>query len=139
MDLPKQTLVSATQALIKAGWLIDSGNSQNLPKIPENSGTLQELNSTQLNSTQDKDKGNPSNKKYLDFVFLSDEEYTKLVKRFGEKETTRWIEKLDSGIGSKGYKYKSHYKTIISWSLKDSKVKDSVSEQVDKLKAKGRL
>ena len=57
LDLPKQTLISALQALIKAGWVNESGNSQNLPKIPGNSGTLQEHNitqhkSNQLNSTQ---------------------------------------------------------------------------------------
>jgi len=203
LDLPKSTLIPAIQALIKAGWMIDSGNSQILPKIPGNSGqpdhhrndehqsnsgpknkktspnthglgetvkvrcfsntvqsknqsnsngllekenktalalsksglksggsdtfpkipgnsgTLQELNSTQLNSIQDKDRENLSKKQYLDHVLLSDEEHTKLIERFGSKETTVWIEKLDSYIGSKGRKYKSHYKTIISWSLKD--------------------
>ena len=119
LDLPKQTLVSALKALIKAGWMYDSENFQNLPKIPGISGTLQELNTIQDNTIQDKDKKNTSKKQYLDHVFLTDEERTKLVERFGDKETTVWIEKLDSYIGSKGRKYKSHYKTIISWSLKD--------------------
>jgi hypothetical protein len=121
MDLPKSTLVPAIQALIKAGWMIDSGNSQNLPKIPGNSGTLQELNSIQYNTIQDKDRKNPSQKQYLDHIFLSDEEHAKLIERFGDKETAVWIEKLDSYIGSKGHKYKSHYKTIISWSLRDER------------------
>jgi len=128
LDLPKQSLISAIQALIKAGWMYDSENSQNLPKIPENSGTLQELNSTQLNSTQDKEKEKLPKKQYLDHVFLSDDEHAKLVKRFGGKETEIWIEKLDSGIGSKGYKYKSHYKTIISWSLKDERTGNAKSK-----------
>jgi len=63
----------------------------------------------------------PDKRKYLDHVFLTDEERAKLVERYGEKEANQWIERLDSGIGSKGYKYKSHYKTIISWSLKDER------------------
>ena len=52
LDLPKRTLVSALQALIKSGWMFDSENSQNLPKIPGISGTLQEHNITQHNTNQ---------------------------------------------------------------------------------------
>jgi len=70
----------------------------------------------------------PDKKKYLDHVFLTDEEHAKLVVRYGKEETGRWIEKLDSGIGSKGYKYKSHYKTIINWSLKDERTSDTKSK-----------
>jgi hypothetical protein len=53
--------------------------------------------------------------KYLDNVFLLDEEYQKLFDSLGESKTKDMIEKLDLYIGSKGDKYKSHYKTILNW------------------------
>jgi phage replication O-like protein O len=52
-------------------------------------------------------------------IKLSQEEYDKLIKRFGEVITKEKIEILSSGIASKGYKYKSHYATILSWDRKD--------------------
>ena len=48
-------------------------------------------------------------------VLLSDDEYQKLMDRFGDKETERIIENLSIGIQSKGYKYKDHYATILNW------------------------
>lgn len=58
-------------------------------------------------------------KKYLDFIFLTDEEHEKLVNKFGNKIADDWIKTLNNGIGSKGYKYKSHYHTILAWHRKD--------------------
>ena len=60
-------------------------------------------------------------KKFLDFVYLTEEEHRKLIERFGEAEVQAKIEGLNTGIGSKGYKYKSHYFTILNWSRKDPK------------------
>lgn len=48
-------------------------------------------------------------------VLLTDKEHGKLVERFGEVEAKSLIEKLSMGIESKGYKYKSHYATILNW------------------------
>ena len=67
----------------------------------------------------------PTKKRHLDHVFLTDEEHTKLIERFGDKETAVWIEKLDSYIGSKGKKYKSHYHSILNWSSKDNEERGS--------------
>jgi len=58
---------------------------------------------------------------YGDFVLLTDNEYQKLVQQFGEQGTKDRIEALNDGIGSKGYKYKSHYHTILSWERKNAK------------------
>ncbi len=60
-------------------------------------------------------------RKYLDFVFLTPKEHEKLVKRFGQSRTISLIEDLNNGIGSKGYRYTSHYHTILSWVRKDEK------------------
>lgn len=58
---------------------------------------------------------------YLDFVYLTDEEYKNLLNRFGsEAEVAERIERLNNYIGSKGVKYASHYHTILSWSKKDT-------------------
>ncbi|MCK5236294.1 MAG: DUF4373 domain-containing protein [Deltaproteobacteria bacterium] len=52
-------------------------------------------------------------------VLLTDEEYQKLIDRFGDIKTKRLIECLSIGIKSKGYKYKSHYATILNWEKRD--------------------
>ncbi len=54
-------------------------------------------------------------------VNLSDEEYQKLKEKFGEVGTGERIETLSYGIASKGYKYKNHYATILSWDRKENK------------------
>lgn len=69
----------------------------------------------------DKDKDNYINKYKNTFgefenVKLTEEEYNKLVEKLGENNTKIMIEELSTGIASKGYKYKSHYATILSWS-----------------------
>ncbi len=73
-------------------------------------------------------KENISKEKFLDFVFLTKDEHQKLIKKFGEKLTKEKIVELNMGIGSKGYKYKSHYFTILNWARKDQP-----PEQTDKL------
>lgn len=59
--------------------------------------------------------------KHGEFVLLTNDEYQKLIKKFGKDGTEQRIEDLNIGIGSKGYKYKSHYYTILSWDRKDKK------------------
>ena len=53
-------------------------------------------------------------------VMLKDIEYKKLVDKFGEAGTKERIENLSSGIESKGYRYNSHYATILTWDRKDN-------------------
>ncbi len=53
-------------------------------------------------------------------VLLTEQEYRKLEDKFGAGVSDR-IEALSLGIESKGYKYKSHYATILSWEQKDRK------------------
>lgn len=58
-------------------------------------------------------------KKFLDFVFLTENEYKKLVQKYGEKNTQRLINNLNTYIGSHGKKYKSHYYTLLKFANTD--------------------
>ena len=55
-------------------------------------------------------------------VLLTDTEYYKLKERFNSDFAQR-IEALSAGIESKGYKYKSHYATILTWERLEQKHK----------------
>ncbi len=57
----------------------------------------------------------PSRTKYLDSVFLTDEEYRKCQEAMGQKSLDIGIEKLDYSITVKGGKYRDHYKTLLNW------------------------
>ena len=52
-------------------------------------------------------------------VFLMDAELRKLNEKFGEKGAGEKIRNLSEQIESKGYRYKSHYATILTWDRKD--------------------
>jgi len=93
-------------------------NSKIPAPTPDNSRELKtpksNISKVKLNLNEDKDK-------YLDFVFLSKDEHRKLVEEFGIKGTEKRIKNLNIGIGSKGYRYDSHYFTILSWDRKDER------------------
>lgn len=55
-------------------------------------------------------------KKYLDFVYLTDDEYKKLIAFFwSEERLKKEINKLNDYIWKSWRKYKSHYFTLRSW------------------------
>lgn len=54
-------------------------------------------------------------------VLLTETEYGKLVEKFGQTGTDARIEKLSSGIASKGYHYKNYYATILTWERIDER------------------
>ncbi len=54
-------------------------------------------------------------------VKLSQGEYNKLVKRFGEQGILDRIENLSLYLASKGKTYKDYYATILRWELMDNK------------------
>jgi len=53
-------------------------------------------------------------------VKLTENEFAKLTEKFGDR-TALLIDNLDSALASKGYKYSSHYATILNWERRDSK------------------
>jgi predicted phage replisome organizer len=64
------------------------------------------------------DIDNKSKKKkihYAEFVTMTEEEYNKLVDKYGEENTQKMIEKLDNYKGASGKKYKSDYRAILNW------------------------
>lgn len=71
---------------------------------------------TNLYKSEDKNK---NKKKYLEYVYLTDEEYKKLVNSLGKASTNNWIEILNNWIGEKPNESKrkknSHYHTILNW------------------------
>lgn len=88
-----------------------------LDRLCTDSDSLSHLNlNLNLNSNLNLNH-NTSKNNYGEFgnVLLKDEEYQKLISSFGEKNTKLLIAELDTGIASKGYKYKSHYATILNW------------------------
>ena len=62
----------------------------------------------------------PVKVKYLDFVYLNEVEYKKLLEKLGKENLERKIEALNNYLGSTGKKYRSHYHTILAWSLRDN-------------------
>lgn len=62
----------------------------------------------------------PTKHKYGEFknVLLTDDEVAKLMEMFPDDWSQR-IENLSEGIARKGYKYKSHYLTILNWAKRD--------------------
>lgn len=57
----------------------------------------------------------PKKKKYAEFVSMTEEEYGKLIAEYGTIFATACIAELDNYKGSKGKKYKSDYRAILSW------------------------
>ena len=69
----------------------------------------------------------PEKKKYIDFVFLTDAEYSRLRSELGQSFLDACIEKLDAYLSndeSKRKKYKDHNKVIRNWVI------DSVKEKM---------
>lgn len=105
--------------------------TENRAELPENSGNStsveQVLNKCSTNNEQVLSRGQQGKerkgkeikgkekKRYIDCIYLSDDEYKKIVELFGDSGAQQRIKNLNDGIMSKGYKYKSHYHTILNW------------------------
>lgn len=76
------------------------------------------------NQVEDKDKvEDKEKKKYLDFVYLSDEEYKRISNRYWERVLKEFITRLNNWIWekpkSKDRRDRNAYYTILSWIRKD--------------------
>lgn len=61
----------------------------------------------------------PSKHKYAEFVLLSEAEYQKLVDAHGKDGADWMIEKLDNYKAARGMTYKSDYRAILNWVVKE--------------------
>jgi len=104
------------QPLIDAGFITIDSNSVAKP-YQLATKTLAQRQRTETETETEKEK-----EKYLKFVFLTKEEYKKLVQRFGEKPTKKLIDDLDYYINNKKGKnpYTDHYRTLCKWAKKDN-------------------
>ena len=86
-----------------------------------------------------------SNKlKFWEFVRLSEQEYSNLITWYSIEKVKEVVQRLNTYIGSKWDKYKSHYHTIIMWfdrsgikrvdKLKDLQDKEKEEKQTKNLK-----
>ena len=62
-----------------------------------------------------------TNISFAEFVQMSQSEYDKLIEKLGEETTLMYIDRLDNYKGSTGKRYKSDYRTILTWVDKDQK------------------
>jgi hypothetical protein len=92
----------------------------NPPKLDENSTNCKRALDPNISKVNIREVKEPK-KKFLDSVFLTDKEFKQLCADFGEAGAKERIKNLDFYIGSKGDKYKSHYKTILMWEHKNKK------------------
>lgn len=99
-------------------------NGETITKHKQNK-TKQD-NNTPLNPPKEK----PQKIAYAEFVFLTEAEYERLIKDYGEADTLRMIEILDNYIGQNpsknGKKYTDHNRVIRGW------VKDRLLEEKQK-------
>ena len=72
-------------------------------------------------------------RKFLDFVYLTPDEYNKLCVEFWEMNTKKCVLALNNYIWSKGTQYKSHFYTIKARAKKDnlSPPKPKVEAQIE--------
>lgn len=82
----------------------------------------------------------PNKRKFLDFVYMTPEEYIKLENIIWEKLLNQYIDKLNNYIGSTWKNYVSHYFTILNWTRREwvkytkeeIEAKESVNELIYK-------
>jgi len=104
-------------------------DTDQIPPLPPINRTEEEAEEDISSTGVERDTNPPSNgngikpekKLFLESVKLTDGEYLKLIEKHGEPLTTKAIEILNNAIQSKGYKYKSHYHTLIGWPMKEAK------------------
>ncbi len=75
----------------------------------------QKIKNTITKETNQKKKRNY----FFENILLLEEEYQKLVERFGVDGTKDWLEALSLYKRSKGKKYKDDYATVLAWERRE--------------------
>lgn len=116
-DRTKWYTITETVISIYANGEIDftewgNGNHETVTPIPNN-----------------KPVNKPNNKHiYAEFVSMTEDEYNKLIEKYGEIPTKQMIEVLDNYKGANGKKYKSDYRAILNWVVDKVAVKHKEKE-----------
>lgn len=97
-------------------------NPKNYTNQVTNQVSNQELTKLQPTPNHKQECKNEKNV-YKEFVYLTNQEYEKLISAHGEAVTKEYIHKLNNYIGSTGKRYKSHYHTMLNWLSKEPKNK----------------
>ena len=114
--------------VVKSEDLANPFQDEDLAPLPEDYGSTtvelppkrREEKRREKNLKEENSEDSP--KTYAEFVKMTEKEHGKLVAQFGESGTRACIEKLDNAKGSKGYKYKSDYRAILSWVVGELKL-----------------
>ena len=98
----------------------NDGNNDGNNEIPTNPptgpicGPSIEVKKKRSEEVKKKDNNVP----FAEFVSMTNDEYSSLVTKLGQEETSRCIEILDNYKGSSGKSYKSDYRAILGWVVK---------------------
>ena len=103
------------------GNYLDNLINVNINSVNDNINPINVTDNPHSKVKESKVKDIKEKKKYVDVVLLTEDEYKKLIDKFGEDIAKDKIEELNNSIMSKGYKYKSHYYTILCWDRKNKK------------------
>ena len=103
-------------------WAKGGKNKSNPPAVPPKPKTPKKPKVEELK---------PTKTLYMDFVYLENEQYDKLVVKIGEDKTKEMITRVNGYIGQIGEKaankkYKSHYHVIMNWIRKDEAEKPDI-------------
>ena len=102
--------------------LYQSQDKQLTSKLTSSQQTANKQLTTNKNDKNDKKNippiVPPVKKLYAEFVTMTEDEYEKLLTKYGKEKTVKMIEILDNYKGASGKKYKSDYRAILSWVVK---------------------
>jgi len=104
-------------------WLIhqnkdditDKDIDKQLTKSRQTADKQLTTNKNVKNVKNDKKKESTPKIKYSEYVLMREVDYKTLVKKYGEGNTRKFIEKLDNYKGANGKKYKDDYRAILNW------------------------
>lgn len=135
LDMPESTLRDYVEILLKSGniairttnkfsvitvvkWDTYQSDEEKPDSRPDNKRTA---NGQQMDTNKNGKNGKNGKEKkiYAPCVSMTEEEYQKLIEKFGQQNTKDRIERLSLYKKSKGKKYKCDYSTILAWARKD--------------------
>ena len=97
--------------------------------INTNINTNRKLDS--LSSKTIKEEEKEDKKLFLDSIYLTINEYEKLINEYGKEIIEKEMEDLQRYIAKTGKKYNSHYLTIKAWIRKEKRESEFKNEEID--------